>query len=285
MLQTLPWVACYNNYSQECGPLSRSSAKSCSEKKYSAFDRELLAAYLGVKHFRHFLEGREFHILTDHKPHTYCLVSNTERSSPRQVRHLAFIAEFTCDIRHMSGSNNVAADALSRMWLNALGQAVNLDYDALAKAQETDSDLRHCIDKPGGLRLRYLEFAFVKSPIWYDVSTGKPRLFVPQDICRVANDLLHNLSHPGGRATRKLVSARFVWPKMNSTITVRRRRLVATFHRPCSLDHQIHDSTKYMSTQWTHSVFPRVSATCLLVLIVLPGGRRLYQYRTFRQTL
>ena len=28
-----------------------------SEKKYSAFDRELLAVYLGIRHFRHFLEG------------------------------------------------------------------------------------------------------------------------------------------------------------------------------------------------------------------------------------
>ena len=94
-----------------------------------------------------------------------------------------------CDIQHVSGSNNVAADALSRMWLNALGQSVNLDYDALAEAQETDSDLRHCIDKPGGLS--YLEFALVKSPIWCDVSTGKPRLLVPQDFWRAAYDLLH----------------------------------------------------------------------------------------------
>ena len=38
------------------------------EQKYSAFDRELLASYAAVKHFRHFLEGRPFTIFTDHKP-------------------------------------------------------------------------------------------------------------------------------------------------------------------------------------------------------------------------
>ena len=38
------------------------------ELKYSAFDRELLAAYLAVRHFQFFLEGRVFHINTDHKP-------------------------------------------------------------------------------------------------------------------------------------------------------------------------------------------------------------------------
>ena len=85
------------------------------ETKYSAFDRELLAVYLSVKHFHHFVEGREFHVLTDHKPLTFCLTSKTERPSPRQIRHLVFIAEFTTDIRHVAGSDNPTADALSRL--------------------------------------------------------------------------------------------------------------------------------------------------------------------------
>jgi hypothetical protein len=38
------------------------------EMKYSAFDRELLAAYLSVRHFRFMLEGRQFTLYTDHKP-------------------------------------------------------------------------------------------------------------------------------------------------------------------------------------------------------------------------
>jgi hypothetical protein len=37
---------------------------------HSAFDRELLAAYLGLRHFRFQLEAWRFHILTDHKPLT-----------------------------------------------------------------------------------------------------------------------------------------------------------------------------------------------------------------------
>ena len=32
-----------------------------------------LAVYLAIKHFQHFVEGREFHVLTDHKPLTYAL--------------------------------------------------------------------------------------------------------------------------------------------------------------------------------------------------------------------
>lgn len=42
-----------------------------SETCYSTFDRELLAIYLAIKHFRCFLEGRTFHVVTDHKPLTF----------------------------------------------------------------------------------------------------------------------------------------------------------------------------------------------------------------------
>lgn len=37
------------------------------KSRYSTFGRELLAMYMVVHHFWHFLEGREFHIQTDHK--------------------------------------------------------------------------------------------------------------------------------------------------------------------------------------------------------------------------
>ena len=44
------------------------------EKKYSAFDRELLAAYHAIKHFRHYLEGHPFTMYTDHRPLTTALM-------------------------------------------------------------------------------------------------------------------------------------------------------------------------------------------------------------------
>ena len=66
------------------------------------------------KHFRHFLEGRPFTLYTDHKPLTFAVSSETDRS-PRQTRHLAFIAEFITDFRHIRGKFNVVADVLSRI--------------------------------------------------------------------------------------------------------------------------------------------------------------------------
>jgi RNase H-like domain found in reverse transcriptase len=38
------------------------------QARYSAFDRELLAVYDSIVHFRHLLEGRRFIVFTDHLP-------------------------------------------------------------------------------------------------------------------------------------------------------------------------------------------------------------------------
>jgi hypothetical protein len=84
------------------------------EVKYSTFDRELLAAFTTIRHFRFLLEGRQFRLLTDHKPLVAAMVRVTPPQSARQQRHLAYISEFTTDLRHTPGSDNVVADALSR---------------------------------------------------------------------------------------------------------------------------------------------------------------------------
>ena len=57
--------------------------------QYCTFDRELLAKYLAVQHFRHILEGCQFFALTDHKSqiHVYSLLSSPtcNQHSPRQI--------------------------------------------------------------------------------------------------------------------------------------------------------------------------------------------------------
>ena len=85
------------------------------ETRYSTFDRELLAIYLAIKHFRHFVEGREFHIATDHKPLTFALSTASDKYTPRQIRHLDYIAQFSTDIRYIAGHHNLVADAFPAM--------------------------------------------------------------------------------------------------------------------------------------------------------------------------
>ena len=84
------------------------------QQRYSAYDRELLACVLGIRHFRFMLEGRQFTLYTDHKPLTHALAKAVEPWIARQSRHLSYLAEFTSDIRHISEVDNVVADTLSR---------------------------------------------------------------------------------------------------------------------------------------------------------------------------
>ena len=114
------------------------------ESKYSTFDRELLAVYLAIKHFCHFVGGREFFVLTDHKPLTFALSTHSDRFSPRQVRHLDLISQFTTDIRHVSGGANPVADALSRAAISGfhISQPKVVNFDALAAAQTGDQELQ-----------------------------------------------------------------------------------------------------------------------------------------------
>jgi cleavage and polyadenylation specificity factor subunit 1 len=48
--------------------------------------------------------------------------------------------------------------------------------------------------------------------LYCDTSAGKPRPYIPFPLRRQIFDSLHSLSHPGIKATAKLVSQRFVWP-------------------------------------------------------------------------
>ena len=166
------------------------------EEKYSTFGRELLAIYLAVRHFRFQLEGRPFVIYTDHKPLTFALKNRTDRLSPREQRHLAFIAEFTTDIQHISGASNCVADVLSRPSVNALQQPI--DFAQFAAAQAACPEFAQLRSQPhpaSKLTWSSVNVPFSTVPLVCDMSTGTPRPYVPPDFRRPVFDSLHNISH------------------------------------------------------------------------------------------
>ena len=191
------------------------------ETRYSTFDRELLAIYLAIKHFRYFVEGRQFSILTDHKPLTYALASKPDRHSPRQSRHLNYISQFTSDIRHVSGSNNTVADTLSRLPINAIHTTESgpvVDFRVMAAAQEEDPGVLKSL-ADSSLELQQVPLALSDGlTLLCDVSTGVQRPVVPENFRRLIFDTLHSLSHPGIRATQRLVTKHFVWPGINADV-------------------------------------------------------------------
>ena len=200
-------------------PISYFSRKlSPAETKYSTFDRELLAIYLAIKHFRHFIEGRVFHVSTDHKPLTFSFATTSNRYTPRQACHLDFISQFTTDIRHVKGSNNPVADALSHIDINTLQQPNGIDYKAMAVAQKKDPELLETLRSSLALNLTPIPLPSSDTSLICDTSNTEPRPFVPASFRRAVFDSLHSLSHPGIKASQKLITSRFIWPGINKDV-------------------------------------------------------------------
>ena len=83
MLQELLWVhQAINDTWQPLAFFSKSLRPA--ERTHSTFDRGLLALYLALRHFRYFLEGRQFTAYTDHKPLTFTFIKVSEPWSARQ---------------------------------------------------------------------------------------------------------------------------------------------------------------------------------------------------------
>lgn len=130
--------------------------------KYSAYDRELLAVYAAIKHFRFMVEGRNFFILSDHKPLIFAFAQKPERASPRQARYLSYISEFTTDIRHVAGKDNLVTDTLSR--IDAIAMPVIVDLEELAREQATDEELQRELQSPSTtLKLHCKGFYFLRT--------------------------------------------------------------------------------------------------------------------------
>jgi hypothetical protein len=77
----------------------------------------------------------------------------------------------TTDIRHISGRDNVVADALSSV------EAITIPVtsEALAALQEEDEDLHTLLGRDISLRLENIHFPGTTVTLYCDTSAGKPR--------------------------------------------------------------------------------------------------------------
>ncbi|GBM30906.1 Transposon Tf2-11 polyprotein [Araneus ventricosus] len=206
-------------------PLGFFSRKlSTAEQKYSAYDRELLAIFASIKYFRYLLEGTKFTILTDHKPITYAFSQKIEKLSPRQINHLNFIAQFTVDIKHITGKDNVVADALSRIESMS---TYPLSYEDIARGQQDGEELDLLLKQPTTLTLKKLQVPNTDVMLYCDISTHVIRPNIPKTHRYQVFRNLHDLAHPGVRATVRLICSRFVWPKMKQDIVNFTRSCIA----------------------------------------------------------
>lgn len=150
------------------------------QMKYSTYDRELLAVYQAVKHFKYMIEGRECIIYTDHKPIIYAFSQKSDKATNKQLRQLYYIGQYTTDIRHIKGSENIIADMLSRIESIENDQ---IDYEELAKLQTTDEELKKFINNNNSsLQLKKIQIPNTNAKIYCDISTKQIRPFIVKEM-------------------------------------------------------------------------------------------------------
>lgn len=203
-----------NDHLQPLGFFSKRLSEA--QRNYSTYDRELLAIFLAIKHFRYMVEGRIFEIHTDHKPLIFAFNKIQNNSSPRQARQLDFIGQFSTNIRHVPGDQNITADCLSR--IDHIRTQI-IDYEELAKEQENCEELKQLLTDPTtSLELRKLNVPHTNADVYCDISDSRIRSFIPKKFRHQVIEKMHAISHPGVRTTTKLVKERFVWPSMGADI-------------------------------------------------------------------
>ena len=82
------------------------------EVRYDTYEKEALAIVYSVLHFRPYLYGRKFTLVTDHKPLLW--FRTCKDGNARVLRWRLKLAEYEYEVVYKAGKANVNADPLSR---------------------------------------------------------------------------------------------------------------------------------------------------------------------------
>ena len=189
------------------------------QKNLSAFDRELLALYLAVQHFEHIIEGRDITFITDHRG----LLSIFNRRQPHKLRRrsdqIEYLSQFTNKIVPISGASNIIADGLSRLEEHekVAELQAEITIQRIVEEQAVDNEVQNIF--ANGHRKMNIKMVIIdETPAICIVTDTKTRVIVPKILRRPLFLQLHSLSHPGSRASTRLIQKKFYWPKMQSDI-------------------------------------------------------------------
>ena len=132
---------------------------------------------------------------------THALAKAVEPWTARQSRHLSYLAEFTSDIRHISGVDNVVANTLSRPpagEINAVAATpVQVDYEAITEAQQACPETTAARSTSTTLQ----QVKFRGTELLCDTSGPHPRPLILAANRRQLFTTFHSLAHPGTKAS------------------------------------------------------------------------------------
>lgn len=193
------------------------------ERNYSATEKELLAIVWSITHFRPYLFGKKFVVITDHKPLQW--LCNLKDPTSRLMRWRIKLEEYDFKIEHKAGKYNLNADALSRIELPPT------DINVLTRAQAKISSGNDTRSQSNHVESESTEHESLSHPNCSEnINTTKDTnsdneerkvLTDPNDINKIIKEFhLSPLgAHQGVYRTYKRIRSYFYFPRMFSVIS------------------------------------------------------------------
>ncbi|KAK7575703.1 hypothetical protein V9T40_011989 [Parthenolecanium corni] len=197
------------------------------EKNYDTYEKELLAIIYTIKKHIYLLVDHPIILRTDNRALKY-LNSAFENVSERVARWRAYLQPFDIElIEHVPGSENKAADALSRfrrdisqnvdhfapipavMALTAPGGQLRIEniLDNLADLQNRDPEIQEMIKK------RSSRISFNNRIVYLKNRDGECRMYALKSIRNLLIEAYHQeYTHPGYKKVLDVIRRYFDWP-------------------------------------------------------------------------
>ncbi len=209
------------------------------EKNYSATEREALGIVWAVKHFRPYLYGHRFTVITDHSALKWLMTCKSP--SGRLQRWSLTLQEYDFDVQHKPGKSMVHVDALSRLPTTAAHVLFKQSVPtSLALQQRKDSGLLPLIEylEKGILPLDPQQQLLIECQAQHYRLLNNVLFHIPSPTCRTSYQYPEQIvvptalrpevishfhdslfgGHLGIRRTREKIAMRYFWPKLDKDI-------------------------------------------------------------------
>ncbi|UYV65483.1 hypothetical protein LAZ67_3004485 [Cordylochernes scorpioides] len=168
------------------------------EQNYTASEIETLAIINSVQRFHTFLHNIHFTLHTDHLPLKW--IKNVKNPQGRLFRWSLILSQYSYDIKHIKGSNNIEAYMLSRAPVS-----FSLTYNELKEHQSKEQINNSKIK--------------IQNDIFIINRKGFKRAYVPQTLGhRLLNKVYTKHGHIGTTQMTKIISPHYYWPHMTRDI-------------------------------------------------------------------
>jgi hypothetical protein len=212
---------------QDGHPVAFESRKlNSAERNYTATELEMLAVVHCVKIWRCYIEGKDVHVFTDHKPNT--TFTSNPHMTRRQARWADELMSYNIHWHYKPGLQNTVADALSRypvkegkILLATTAKSVGNKPKRLAQANPFLERVKQGYQKDPW-------FADPANTDNFTVVDGiyilADAIVVPdydnlrQQVLRECHDMPYS-GHPGRDKTLQLVQHMFWWPSLTTDVT------------------------------------------------------------------